>query len=33
MAYYKRINSKLFLNNFKKIKEDILTPSRKRKRL
>jgi len=33
MAYYKRINSKLFLNNFKKVKKDILAPFRKRKRL
>jgi len=33
MAYYKRINSKLILNNFKKVKEDMPAPPRKRKRL
>jgi len=33
VAYYKRTNFKLILNNFKKVKEDILAPSRKRKRL
>jgi len=29
MAYYKRTNFKLTLNNFKKVKEDILAPPRK----
>jgi len=33
MAYYKRTNSKLALNNFKKIKKNISAPFRKRKRL
>jgi len=33
MAYYKRINSKSFLNNFKKVKKKILASFRKRKRL
>jgi len=33
MAYYKRTNFKLILNNFKKIKKNILAPFRKRKRL
>jgi len=31
-VYHNRINSKLTLNNFKKIKENMLTPFRKRKR-
>jgi len=33
MAYYKRTSFKLVLNNFKKVKKNILTPFRKRKRL
>jgi len=33
MTYYKRTNSKLALNNFKKVKKNILAPFRKRKRL
>jgi len=33
MVYYKRINSELFLNNFKKVKKDMPAPLRKRKRL
>jgi len=33
VAYYKRTNSKLFSNNFKKAKKDIPAPPRKRKRL
>jgi len=33
MAYYKRTNFKLALNNFKKVKKDIPAPPRKRKRL
>jgi len=32
VAYYKRINSKLFLNNFKEVEENIPAPSRNRKR-
>jgi len=32
MTYYERTNSKLVLNHFKKVKENILTPFRKRKR-
>jgi len=31
-AYYNRTNSKSTLNNFKKVKEDIPAPPRKRKR-
>jgi len=33
MAYYKRTSFKLALNNFKKIKKNILAPPRKRKYL
>jgi len=33
MIYYKRTNFKLVLNNFKKVKKNILAPSRKQKRL
>jgi len=32
MTYYKRINFKSVLNNFKKVKKNILAPPRKRKR-
>jgi len=32
MAYYERTSSKLILNHFKKVKEDMPTPPRKRKR-
>jgi len=33
MIYYKRTSFKSALNNFKKIKENMLAPFRKRKRL
>jgi len=33
MTYYKRTSSKSTLNNFKKVKKNISTPLRKRKRL
>jgi len=33
MAYYKRTNFKLVLNNFKKVKKNMSAPLRKRKRL
>jgi len=32
MVYYERTSSKLALNHFKKIKEDILAPPRKQRR-